>query len=213
MRRFRMKFLIFSLCLVAWSCAAPYQSLKSIAIDQPCIGKNQPQLLATNLFSASIDVVGKHLSGLLFIKAMPDQSHRVVFTSETGITFFDFEYKGGGFEVKQAMPQLRKKIVINTLRKDFETLIGIPFQEQRFQAWSLAEEKYVESITKRKERFFFVTDSDCAYVKRLEVGTKKPMFSILMEGQDVRSPEGVVITHHTFNMVINLKKVKRHVSE
>src|SRR5688500_8330513 len=99
MRRFRMKCLLFSVCILAWSCTAPYKSLKSVpVVDQTCIEKLHPQLLSTTLFSASIDVVGKHLSGLLFIKAMPDQSHRVVFTSETGITFFDFEYKSDGFE-------------------------------------------------------------------------------------------------------------------
>jgi hypothetical protein len=213
MCHFRMRFLLFSMSVLAWSCAAPYKSLKPVTAESACIDKMRPQTLRTSWFTASVDIVGRHLSGLLFIKEMPDQSKRVVFTSETGITFFDFEFQGDDFQVKQIIPQLRKKIITNTLRKDFETLLALPFQNKTMQAWTMGDERYFGTSTRGKEKAFFVTDKSCTTLKRMEVGFKKPLFSIVTAGIDAAAPESVVITHHTFNMVINLKKMDRHVAE
>ncbi|RAW00152.1 hypothetical protein [Pseudochryseolinea flava] len=208
-----MKFLLFSTSILALSCAAPYKALKSVPVDQTCVDKFRPQGIATSWYSAGVDVVGKHLSGLLLIKQMPDESQRVVFTSETGVTFFDFEFKAGTFQVKQAIPQLRRKVVINTLRKDFETLLAIPFQQQTIDASVLGDESFYGVTTIGEERAFFVTDDACSVLKRVEVGSKKPLFSIVSSGASPREPETIAIQHHTFNMVINLKKITRHVTE
>lgn len=208
-----MKFLFFSVSILAFSCAAPYKSLKPVAVDQACVEKFRPPGINTMWFSATVDVVGKHLSGLLLIKQMPDQTQRVVFTSETGVTFFDFEFRSDAFQVKQAIPQLRKKVVINTLRKDFETLLAIPFQNKPIAAWTSSNEYYFGVTTRGKEKAFFVTDQSCSILKRMEVGSKKPLFSIITSGSTMMEPDSATIKHHTFNMVINLKKITRHVAE
>lgn len=208
-----MKFLFFSVSILAFSCAAPYKSLKPVAVDQACVEKFRPQGINTSWFSATVDVVGKHLSGLLLIKQMPDQSQRVVFTSETGVTFFDFEFRADEFQVKQAIPQLRKKVVVNTLRKDFETLLAIPFQNRTIGAWTLSGEYYFGVTMPGKEKVFFVTDQPCSMLKRVEVGSRKPLFSIVTAGSIATEPDSAMIKHHTFNMVINLKKIVHHVAE
>jgi hypothetical protein len=77
----------------------------------------------------------------------------------------------------------------------------------------LGDERYFGTITTGKEKAFFITDPTCTTLKRVEVGAKKPLFSIAMVGTDARAPESVVIRHHTFNMVINLKKIERHVTD
>ena len=57
----------------------------------------QPKF-STTLYRTQIDVVGKHLSGLLFFKKLPDESFRVVFTNEMGLNFFDFHFADHQFD-------------------------------------------------------------------------------------------------------------------
>src|SRR5690349_17116324 len=126
-----MRLLLYSsLLLFLVSCKSDYNLLPSAQPDQQCVGKISPKGIETSWFTTSIDVVGKHMSGLLFIKRMDNGSSRIVFTNEVGVKFFDFEFTSSGqFNAIDVIPQLDKRAVINTLRKDFELLLGIPFRK------------------------------------------------------------------------------------
>jgi hypothetical protein len=129
MDKYRMKYFPFNLLMVMlFACTSPYKNLRPVAPDLLCMEKVKPKGIATTWFTVAIDVAGKHLSGLLLIKAMPDSSYRVVFTNESGLTFFDFEYGAENtFVVKKIIKQLDKKVIIETLRKDFAAVLGLPF--------------------------------------------------------------------------------------
>ena len=82
-----------------------------------CLQKFKP-VIERALYNTSVDVTGKHISGLLLIKTMPDSSIRIVFSNEMGFSFFDFGFfTGNGFKVYHIIPQMNKKAVIKTLRK------------------------------------------------------------------------------------------------
>src|SRR5258706_1999072 len=83
------RFFLFALCLL--SCASSYHDLQPVQGNASCLKKFRPVFHA-DWYNASVDVIGKHLSGLLLFKMMPDSSTRVVFTNEVGVTFFDFEF-------------------------------------------------------------------------------------------------------------------------
>src|SRR5690349_10497852 len=105
MFRYKMRCLLLNsiVCLLLAGCASSYQDLKPVQADPACLAKFKPVFKST-WYNASIDVVGKHLSGLLLFKTMADSTMRVVFTNEVGITFFDFEFAPNGhFKVKQVI--------------------------------------------------------------------------------------------------------------
>lgn len=209
-----MKYLLFSiLTLMLASCSSYYKNLQPVMADTICIDRIKPDQVATAWFDAGVDVIGKHLSGLLLIKEMPDRSVRVVFTNETGLTFFDFEFEQEGtFHVKRIINQLDKKPVIETLRKDFYLLLGFPFR-QELKAWLWEDERYF-GITKQGERLYFTTTTDCSTLGALEAGSKlKRKVSITLEGNDTARPEKIVIKHFTFNMTITLKKINKDVNQ
>jgi hypothetical protein len=107
---------IIALCLLG--CASEYAHLQKTDNDANCPSKLLPLVIETSWYDASVDVVGKHISGLLLIKNMPDSSTRVVFTNEAGITFFDFSFsKEGQFSVVSVIKQFDRKVVIQTLEK------------------------------------------------------------------------------------------------
>ena len=161
MDRFLKTFLISSIVLFA-ACASDYKGLQNAVPDKGCIERVSPKYIETSWYTASVDVVGRHLSGLLLIKHMPDSSYRVVFTNEAGITFFNFEFAGdGSFKAHYVLDKLNKKPVIETLRKDFALLLGWPFRMGGIESRRQQDEWYF-GVKQKKETAYFITGKDCA---------------------------------------------------
>ena len=196
------------IALIFSGCHSYYKNLRPTTADPQCINAIRPQGLTTSWFNASIDVVGKHISGLLLIKKMENETTRIVFTNEMGIAFFDFEFSyDGNFTVKKIIHQLDKKPVIEILRKDFFLLLAFPFQE-KLRAWQNGNELYL-GVVKGSEKWYFTTTHDCSSLATLELGSdRKQKVRIILEG-DSKSPQNILITHLTFQMTIKLKKISK----
>lgn len=208
-----MRYFLFSVVVSSFlGCASYYNSLSRTDTDRQCADRIKPVPLSKSWYHASIDVVGKHLSGLVLIKPMDDGSYRVIFSNESGLTFFDFAFNNeGGFSVKRIIDQLDRKPVINTLRKDFELILGFPFQ-QELVSWTHDNETYF-GIENGSERTYFTT-TDCQSVGRIEIGSRrKRKVSLSMVGNVPHSPEGITITHFTFPMTIHLNRFENNVEE
>jgi len=202
-----MKYFLFSSCLLWAACSSHYKTLRPVETDQKCLDSIRPQGIVTAWFNASVDVTGRHISGLLLIKNMPDSSYRVVFMNEAGITFFDFEFRNDGtFELKKILSRLDNKQVINTLKIDFSLLLGLYFKDG-IQSWRHDEEIYY-GAKQGRDMFYFITDDRCSRASRFEIGSgRKRKVSIEFKGEELRKPEEVRIKHYTFDMVIELKKI------
>ena len=213
MARYRMIYSLFSLLIVISGCSSYYKALSPAVVDDACIDSVRPIGIATAWFDASVDVVGHHISGLLLIKTMPDQSRRIVFTNEVGVTFFDFEFDDGGtFEVKRIIRQLDRKPVIETLKKDFFLLLAFPFRGD-LQVWRMDEETYVGAVNE-SERWYFVTTADCSTLQGLELGSgRKRKVLITLSGADMENPVQIAIRHFTFDMSINLARIEKNADQ
>ncbi len=76
------------------------------------------------LFKASLDIGKHHLSGLLFVKKMPDAECRIVFSNEFGMTYFDVEVEANRFKVNYCFEPLNKKMLWKILETDFRLLLA-----------------------------------------------------------------------------------------
>ena len=166
--------------------------------------------METSWYNTSVDVLGKHMSGLLLIKNMLDSSKRVVFTSEAGLTFFDFEFsKEGNFKVKSVISQFDKRSVIQTLQKDFELVMGLPFQKGDYDRFIAGEEVYF-GVKQKNETAYFITNKDCASLQRLEWGDKrKRLVTVRTPGSGFPTPALIEVDHHTFRMNIRLTRIQK----
>ncbi len=86
-----MKYLHLINAIMVFGACSQMAHQVTLPIETPCFQSAVPEF-SSALCDAGIDVVGNHISGLLLVKAMPDSSRRIVFSSETGITFFDFDF-------------------------------------------------------------------------------------------------------------------------
>lgn len=204
-----MRYLSFSL-LLCFACASDYKMLQPSSPDRSCIDKLKPRGIATSWYDASIDVVGRHISGLLLVKNMPDSSNRIVFTNEAGFKFLDVEFAANGnFKVHHVIRQLDKKPVIRLLQKDFALMLGIPFRDASWSAWHNGGE-YFYGVRQKKEMHYFITDKDCASLQRVESGSeRKRLVSLTFHGPDAEKPDSIHLKHHTFAMQIRLRKLAR----
>ncbi len=202
-----MRCLLFSGSILVLSCASDYRNLRAIPVDVDCADKIVPRSLHTAWYHAGIDVAGNHISGLLLIKNMPDSSTRVVFTNEAGVTFFNFGFSyDGRFTVHTIIKKLNKKPVVNTLRKDFELLLGLPFEKAAYQSWTEGEEVYF-GVKQKKQTAYFIISKDCSSLHRLEWGNaRKRKVTVHLAGSGYPSPEKFELVHHNFDMRISLTR-------
>jgi hypothetical protein len=191
-------FLLFS------ACRSPYATLvEAPGISPDCVRKFRPTF-SSFMYKTEVDVVGNQFNGILVFKTMPDSSRRVVFTSETGPTFFDFEFKQDRFRVVYCLKKLNRKAVIQTLRKDFELLL---MQNPGRPAAAVLRDSahlYFPFVS-GKETNYYVTDTLCQNLLRIEKsGRRKTKVTVAMEPFQGGMPENVRIVHRNFTFAIRL---------
>lgn len=207
-----MRSFLFSLIsIAAMACASDYKMLKPVTTPVDCVEALKPVQIATSWYDASINLEGHQFGGLLVIKPMSEQSYRVVFTTETGATIFDFEYNGDRFIVHRIVSKLDRRMIVRVLEKDFALLLGVPFLQGNLSVFETENEQYF-GVSSNGERSFIVTDKSCNY-RRLEQGSeKKRLFSIITKGER-KSPDLITITHYTFDMAIELKRIEKDATQ
>ncbi len=204
-----MRYLLFiSCCWAVAGCSSAYKNLQRTE-DQSaiCVDRFKP-VFTRALYQAQVNVTGKHLSGLLVIKTMPDSSIRMVFAGEAGFTFFDFEFRGKEFKVHSIIKQMNKKPVIKTLRKDFELVLMQHLDAP--DAFTLSNDSLVYRVfPDGKDFYYYITNPVCSILHRMERGSrKKKVVEAMRYGNPFSIPDSIGIRHYNFNFDIGLKRLR-----
>ncbi len=199
--------LLISLLCSLLACSSVYRKLPVINTDPSCLRNFQP-VFSKVLYSTRIDVTGKHLSGILLIKTMPDSSTRLLFTNEFGFKFFDFEYAANGdFKVQYIIKQMNKKPVIKTLRKDFELLLMQHLDYSTAIVLKKDTSRYY-GFPQKGGYYFYITDSTCTHLLGMERSSRrKPVVEAHMLNYKEAVPDSISISHKVFEFNIGLKKL------
>ncbi len=205
-----MRYLLLGSCLfILGSCSSVYKNLKPATGDINYIEKFKPNFTLA-LYKAEIEVTSHHLSGLLFIKTLPDSSVRIVFANEMGPKLFDFEFKPTGeFKVYYIVKQMDKGPVIKTLKKDFE-LILLRGRNAK-TAYLLRDDKSLYYVfPKTKGTYCYITDLAGTQLTTMQISSPyKPVVQAIMKNYTNGIPDTIGITHKNFNFTIALKRLER----
>ncbi|MBS1575192.1 MAG: hypothetical protein JST09_07785 [Bacteroidetes bacterium] len=206
-----MRYLLLISCLF-WllSCSAPYKNMQQSTGDENnCVFAFKP-VFTTALYNTQVNVVGKHLSGLLIIKTMPDSSIRIVFSSEAGFKFFDFGFSGDEFKVYYIYKEMNKKPVIKTLRKDFQLVLMNNLHLK--DAYTLENDSLLyHTFLDGKDHYYYITDKNCRKMVRMERGSSKKMvMTAIAQNMEQGIPDTIGITHTNFNFEIGLKRIHNY---
>jgi hypothetical protein len=208
MRIFPIRFLIFLSGVILNLSCNQYRHMQKIQSAESCVRKFKPDFNLV-IYKTSADVVGKHISGLLLIKYMPDSSTRILFSNEMGLSFFDFGFfPDNEFRVYQVTPAMNKKALIKTLRKDFELVMFRNMDSSK--SYSLADSNLVyHAFPQTSGINYYITDDHCLkLVKMQRASNKKPvMEAFIYDSLAGNPPDSLVIRHLNFNFTITLKKI------
>lgn len=204
-----MRFLYGSIFVLLLGCASAIQPRQEVRAAIDCIKQFKPSF-KSDLYTASVDVVGRHLSGLVLFKIMPDSSIRIVFTNESGVKFFDFGIqKDGKFIAYHVIKKFNRKPVIKTLRNDFE-LVTMRYVEEQIPHVYLQRDNLEFAFAKDNEVKNVITDRNCNALIRLEKGSKEKINTLAnLYNNGKQTPDSILIEHLNFNMKIKLKRLER----
>ncbi|WP_299311191.1 hypothetical protein [uncultured Aquimarina sp.] len=159
------------------------------------------------VYKADIEVYGNEFSGILILKKVTPQKHRIVFTSQFGSTFFDIEFEKDGYKINSIVEQLDRKIILNTLIRDFSLLI---------KETGTVEEKYYDdsyNVLKneidKRYNYYFYNQSDLRLHKIVHTTKRKEKFMILFK--DISKSliaKNIRIDHKNIKLNIELNFLK-----
>jgi hypothetical protein len=189
------------------SCNA-HSHLQKIRSGESCVLKFKPDFKHV-LYQTSVDITGKHFSGILLIKKMQDSSIRFSFSNESGFSFFDFGFgPDSGFFVFQITPRMNKKAVIKTLRKDFELLLFSNMDTAKSYTMTDSSQVY-HAYPQPKGINYYITDTNCSRLIKMQRASKhKPVMEAYLGSFSVdKTPDSISIHHLNFNFSISLTKI------
>lgn len=195
-------------CLIIGCSHSPYQNLQTSTVNSSCLNYFKPNFNSV-LYNAHINVVGKHLSGLLLFKTMPDQTTRVVFSNEMGVKFFDFEYSSSGFKVLYIISQLDRKAVVKQLKADIGLVIMHDIDISSAKTMENKDQLYFAFFS-GKEQTYYLTDTSCTKLIRIENASKNKK-KIIINLTDYKGgmADSIYIAHQNFEFNISLKQLDR----
>jgi hypothetical protein len=153
-------------------------------------------VIRTASYSAQLDFYKKHISGIFIFKAMNDTTERVVFMTETGFKFFDFEYTPHRFQVEYIIPSLNKKIIINTLHRDLGYLLIAPIENAAHNQLK-NDTSTIFKFPMQQEYVYYVTDKKYKK-KNLVIGLSDTLNM---------KPKTINIAHQNFKLTIFMKQI------
>ena len=209
-----MRFLLTSfLCL--WVCSSCALKTTSGLRQTPLVKKEIVNTYFSKpsvdyVYKAKIDIYGKYFGGILIIKKTAPTAHRVVFTTEFGSKIFDFLYEGDTFTKNFILPDLDKKLIVNTLRKDFKLLISEKVQVVE-QFVSEGQNVYKSENSGRFNFYFFDTSEE--KLEKLVHTSKykeKVTIAFLPQASSPEISDKITIHHSNIKLTIDLDYFKNN---
>ena len=157
------------------------------------------------VYKASISVYGNNFGGIFIAKKISETVHRAVFTTEFGNTLFDFEISENDFKVNHIIEELDRKILINTLKRDFMLLLKENFKvSEQFENESF---KVYKSPDGKRFNYLFENKSDGKFSKLVHATKSNEKINIEYLSENNTLADKIVIQHQNIKLRIELNKI------
>lgn len=203
-----MRFLIISILFITViSCGTLSTTANSLAISST---EQIENLYFSNtavdyVYKAKININDNNFGGLLIVKKIAENHHRVVFTTEFGNKIFDFEFLNTTFKVNTILKKIDKKIVVNALKKDFHLLVNQ--LNTSVNKYDLEKHYIYQTEFNNKDNYYFFKKEKKVLNKIVMASKYKEKVSIHFNNTDHFLAKNILIVHHNFNMNIQLNYI------
>jgi len=117
---------LFSCIVIAVvsSCATrTYKKASVVSTYDKAIQSNFFSGDSVHYFKTSIDTYGKSLSGILAIRKLNEDTLKVSFFTEIGVSFFDVIVTHDSYQLVRCISQLNSKGIMNTIVEDIRWVV------------------------------------------------------------------------------------------
>ena len=207
MHKFLLQSSLYSLLLLN------FISCKSYQIEDAKPVENKVQWVENQYFSSKDDYVYKtqldiyknHISGVLIVKKITPETHRVVMTTDFGNKMFDFEISENDFKMNYILPDLDKKMVIAFLRNDFRELL----REKYFvsETFETENQKLFVSKKEKKKYYLYFNKSSDLLEKIVYTNKKRAKIDFSFEAKKHIFANNIILDHKDFKITIQLQQI------
>ncbi|MGO3181410.1 MAG: hypothetical protein ACTIJ9_01115 [Aequorivita sp.] len=159
------------------------------------------------VYKAKVNVYKKNLGGILIIKKIGPENHRIVFTTEFGSTLFDFQIEGDTFTKHFVMEELDKKFIINVLRADFKLLVNESVKVST--VFESNNQRVYKTQAGKGFNFYFLEDKSEKLKKIINTSKTKEKMEIDFTSSEENIADIITIKHNNIKLVIDLVKFKK----
>ncbi len=155
------------------------------------------------VYKANLEFYKKKFSGIVIIKKISDQEHRLVFTTEMGNKIFDFSFYKNTFKVNHILEDMNKKIILNTLQRDFTSLL----KEYNYSRANFLKQnvKIQETKVLDKTHFYFYDSTTLTKIVRVDNGKEKVVYYFSNSKNSIA--QQILIEHKNIKLKIHLKGI------
>ena len=147
-------------------------------------------------------------SGLLLVKPTENQSIRMLFTSFSGLTIFDFEFNEKEFNVIRCLDVLQKKKILDLFKKDFRALFSYNLpMEFEANVYIKDESQLGYKVKTQDGKAYFITHE--MQLKKIEMPTFATSLQIDYKDYINNLPKNILITHPSLKLSIQLEQIEQ----
>ncbi|MBQ4821347.1 hypothetical protein [Aquimarina sp. MMG016] len=160
------------------------------------------------VYKMEVAVYGNEFSGILIVKKIEQDTHRMVFTSQFGSTFFDIEFNAEGYKINTIIDELNRKIILNTLIRDFSLLL----KENDTVTGRYHNKNYnvLKAKSDKRSNYYFYTLPDAVLSKIVQTTKSKEKFEIIYDKvSENHVAESIKINHKNIKLNIELNLLKK----
>ena len=207
MRRFLLlSFLYSSLFLLLISCKT-YQlkDVKPISNFEKTVENLYFSSKEDYVYKCQMDIYKNHVSGILIIKKISDDTHRVVMTSDFGNKMIDFEISENNFKLNYVLADLDKKMVINFLKNDFQELLRQKYLVN--ESFENENSRIYLSKTKKKSYYLFFNKENSLLKQIIYTKSNKEKIDFSFDAKKPTFAEMILLDHKDFKINIKLFQI------
>lgn len=154
------------------------------------------------VYKTHIEIYGNDMSGIFIVKRINDSIHRMVLTTDFGNKLLDFEISEKTFKVNYVFDKLDRKIIINTLRDDFKTMLQV-------------NNKVLKKYTKNSEIIYQADNHQYYYIdlitnnlnKIIRTNKRKEKVIFTFNSKKATFAEKITIQHHNIKLKIEFNQI------
>ena len=158
------------------------------------------------VYKAKIGVYSRNFGGIVIIKKIAPQKHRIVMTTEFGGKLLDFQYEDNIFTKNFVIEDLNKKFILNILKRDFKLLLAE--KETVIMEYESLDRRVFKVKNGKRFDFYFFTKNNSKLVKIVNTTKTKEKVEVDFKSTDGKIAENISIKHTGIPLKIDLEKFK-----